>query len=111
MFRNLKSKRGVFNVLAGLAGTLAVENERQTGASERRSASLQRAAQLFGAAEAMRESIGAVIEPDERADYDRQLAILHAGLDPAALAEAWAAGRAMTFEQATAFALEGRPSE
>ncbi|HEU5098754.1 MAG TPA: BTAD domain-containing putative transcriptional regulator [Roseiflexaceae bacterium] len=66
-----------------------------------------RAARLFGAAEALRETIGLSQQSDERATYDRTVAALRAQLDAAAFAAAWAAGRVMTVEQAIADALAG----
>jgi predicted ATPase/DNA-binding CsgD family transcriptional regulator len=70
----------------------------------------QRAARLFGAAEALRERIGLPIPPVERADYDRAVALARAQLDPAAFNSAWAAGKALNWEQAAAYALEVQPS-
>jgi predicted neutral ceramidase superfamily lipid hydrolase len=66
----------------------------------------KRAAWLFGAAEALRETSGASIPPVDRADYDRILAAVRAQLDEQTFAAAWAEGRAMTLEQAIAYALE-----
>ena len=50
-----------------------------------------RAAQLFGAAAALRDAIGAPLPPSEQADYARNLAAARAG-DAEAFATAWAAG-------------------
>lgn len=66
----------------------------------------QRAARLFGAAQALRDRIGTPIPPVERADYDRARASASAQLDPAAFSAAWAEGLALTWEQAAALALE-----
>ena len=41
----------------------------------------------------------------ERAEYDHSVAAIHVQLDEATFAAAWAAGRAMTLEQALAEAL------
>jgi predicted ATPase/DNA-binding CsgD family transcriptional regulator len=65
-----------------------------------------RAAWLFGAAEALREAVGAFVLPLYRAEYDRGVAATRAGLDEAAFSAAWAEGRAMTPEQAVEYALE-----
>ena len=65
------------------------------------------AARLFGSAEALREAIGAPLPPVERADYERDVAAARSQLDEAAFATAWAAGQALTLEQAIAYALEG----
>jgi predicted ATPase/class 3 adenylate cyclase/Tfp pilus assembly protein PilF len=65
-----------------------------------------RAAQLFGAAETLREAIGAPLPPSERVDYDRDVAGARAQLDEATFAAAWAQGCAMTLEQAIELALD-----
>src|SRR5712691_12303089 len=58
------------------------------------------AAQLWGAAEALRNAIGVPIPPVERADYERSLSAARVHLGERAFAAAWAQGRAMTPEQA-----------
>lgn len=70
-----------------------------------------RAAWLFGAAEALRETVGAFVLPLYRAEYDRGVAAARAELGEEALAKAWAEGRAMTPEQALEYASskENRP--
>jgi predicted ATPase/DNA-binding CsgD family transcriptional regulator len=60
------------------------------------------AAQLWGAAEALRDAIGVPIQPVERADYERSLSAARVHLGERAFAAAWAQGRAMTPEQALA---------
>jgi hypothetical protein len=65
----------------------------------------ERAARLFGAAEALRESIGSNMTPSERREYDRAVLQLHAQTDAAALQATWAAGRALSMEQAIQLAL------
>jgi ATP/maltotriose-dependent transcriptional regulator MalT len=65
-----------------------------------------RAAWLFGAAEALREAVGAFVLPLYRAEYDRGVAATRTGLDEAAFSAAWSEGRAMTPEQAVEYALE-----
>ena len=64
-----------------------------------------RAAQLFGAAEGLREIIGSPLPPSERADYEVGLGLARAGLDAATFAAAQAAGVAMTIEQTVALAV------
>jgi hypothetical protein len=66
----------------------------------------QCAARLFGAAETLREQIGAPLLPVERPDYKRDVSAIHTQLDEVAFATAWAEGRTMTLEQAIAYALE-----
>jgi tetratricopeptide (TPR) repeat protein len=66
----------------------------------------QRAARLFGAAEALRERIGTPLPAVERADYDGAVALARAQLDPAAFSAAWAEGKVLGWEEAAAYALE-----
>jgi predicted ATPase/class 3 adenylate cyclase len=67
----------------------------------------KQAAQLLGAAEALREASGASIPPADHAEYERTVTAVRAQLDAATFAAAWAAGRALSLEQAIAYALEG----
>ncbi|MCB9101034.1 MAG: tetratricopeptide repeat protein [Anaerolineales bacterium] len=69
----------------------------------------ERAAQLLGAAENLREIGGAPLSMAYREAYDHKIAQVHDALGEAAFAAAWAAGRAMTLEQAVAYALEDLP--
>jgi non-specific serine/threonine protein kinase len=64
-----------------------------------------RAARLAGAADAIRESIGATIPAYAQAEYTEFLARLRQSLGEEALAAAWAEGRAMSVDQAVALAL------
>jgi DNA-binding CsgD family transcriptional regulator len=64
-----------------------------------------RAAGLLGAAEVLRDSYGLPLPPVYRASYERTVDAARAQLDEAAFAAAWAAGQAMTMEQAIAEAL------
>jgi predicted ATPase/class 3 adenylate cyclase len=66
----------------------------------------QRAARLFGAAEALREKIDIPMTAMERVEYDREIADLKAGMDEKVFSSAWAEGRALTMEQAIDCALE-----
>jgi non-specific serine/threonine protein kinase len=67
------------------------------------------AAKLLGAAEALRETIGATIPPVERPIYERLIALACGTLDNATLKSAWTKGRTMTPEQAVSCALESAP--
>jgi DNA-binding NarL/FixJ family response regulator len=69
-----------------------------------------RAAWLFGAAEALREAVGAFVLPLYRAEYDLGVAATRAGLEEAAFAAAWSEGLAMTPEQAVEYSLEPSPA-
>ncbi|HSH79246.1 MAG TPA: tetratricopeptide repeat protein [Herpetosiphonaceae bacterium] len=66
----------------------------------------ERALCLAGAAAALRENINMPLAPYEQARLDRRLAPARAQLDPAAWEMAAAEGRAMTLEQAVAYALD-----
>ena len=60
---------------------------------------------LFGAAASLRESIGSVIDPVDRADYENRLDSLSTELGEPRFVAAWNEGRAMSREQAVAYAL------
>ena len=84
---------GAINALAGLAAAAAIG-----GAPAR-------AAMLWGAATALRESYGIAMPPSERDRYVRRVAIAQARLDPMAWVSAWAQGQALSLEQAVEYAL------
>lgn len=67
-----------------------------------------RAALLYGAAETLRERITIPMTSQEKIEYDRQVAALRAGMDEKAFGAAWAEGRAMSMDQAIAYALQPR---
>jgi tetratricopeptide (TPR) repeat protein len=93
-FRELRSRRGIAECLDGLAATaLAGEDP-------------ERAARLWGAAEALREAAGAVMWLADRNEYEPRTTYLHARLDAAELRRAWAVGRALPLDQAIAEALQ-----
>lgn len=96
VLRELRDKVGTFYCLLGVAGVAG---------ARRRS---NRAARLWGAAEALREAAGFSMSPFTRNvyDYDGHLAAARAQLDAEAWDAAWAEGRAMTPEQAVEYALE-----
>ncbi len=60
------------------------------------------AAQLWGAADTLRDTLGVPIPPVELADYERSLSAARVHLGERAFAAAWAQGRAMTPQQALA---------
>ncbi len=64
-----------------------------------------RAARLWGAAEALREVLGATFSPFQRNVYGPYIAAARAQLDEAEWEAAWAAGKAMSSEQAIEYAL------
>ena len=65
----------------------------------------ERAARLFGAAEALREEVGWPLAPEEEALKDPYLGAARSQLDEASWEGAWAEGRAMSFEEAVSHAL------
>ena len=65
----------------------------------------QRAACLLGSAESVREAADSPMAAVERTEYTEHVAALHAQMDVASFAAAWASGRALTVDQAIAFAL------
>ena len=91
---------GVMNVTAFLVqASAAVASARGRPA---------RAARLWGAAESLREAIGASLSPAEAHAHAPYVEAARTDLDAAAWAEAWAEGRAMAAEKATAYALARR---
>jgi predicted ATPase/DNA-binding CsgD family transcriptional regulator len=86
--RKTGSKLNIAICMEGMASILAVKRE------------LARAAFLWGAAEALRESIGAPIWPVERASYDLSVASTRTLLGERAFGTAWDDGRTMPLEQA-----------
>jgi hypothetical protein len=62
-------------------------------------------ARLFGAAEALLESLEIGMTPAQRVEWDHNVSALCGHLDAAAHETAWEEGRAMAFERAVAEAL------
>jgi predicted ATPase/class 3 adenylate cyclase len=92
--REVGDKWGIAHSLEGFAGLAEA------------SGNPARAARLFGAAEALRDSIGAPVRPTDRPDYDQRVAAARAQLTSEAFTAAWVAGRAMTLSQAVEDALD-----
>ncbi len=95
LFSRLGDKAAIAECLEGLAGAVGLEEQEPI-----------RAAELFGAAEALREVMGAPIPPSSRSRYDHNLAIARAQLDAEAWEAAWERGRSMTMEETISLALE-----
>lgn len=66
---------------------------------------LTRAARLGGAATAIRETVGAPMQPNELPDWERTMVDLRASMDATALSLAWAEGQALDLDAAIAYAL------
>jgi non-specific serine/threonine protein kinase len=72
---------------------------------------LERAAQLFGAAEAQSQAMNTILLHNLGPEvYERNLASVREGLKEAAFTQAWNEGQAMTLEQIIEFALHGPKS-
>jgi predicted ATPase/transcriptional regulator with XRE-family HTH domain len=86
----------LLHILSGFAGVLGMMKKPE------------QAARLFGAVESLVESIGMAgrMNPSDQKEFDHYVAIVSTQLNQAAFANAWAAGRAMTMEQAIAYAFE-----
>jgi predicted ATPase/DNA-binding XRE family transcriptional regulator len=74
------------------------EIERKRGRSER-------AARLYGAADDLRQRVDTGVDPPERSEHERSIALARAQLGPARWDSAWAVGRAMSL-RAVEWALE-----
>ncbi len=96
-FRDVGNRNGIAFTLELSAG-LTVRDEHSLAAA--------RAARLFGAANAVRAAIGSPLAPFDQPTYDADVQAARAHLDNDAWEAAWAEGRAMTLEQAIAYALE-----
>jgi tetratricopeptide (TPR) repeat protein len=90
----LGNKSEISSCLEGLASVANAHKE------------FKRALVLLGAAEALREQIGAPLPLADRADYDHQVTIARAGFDDQQHSILWKQGREMPLEQAIVYALE-----
>jgi predicted ATPase/Tfp pilus assembly protein PilF len=68
----------------------------------------KQAAQIGGAAAALREALGVPISPEQRTSHDQAVQAMRGALGEEAFAAAWAAGRAMPLDQAISLALSHR---
>src|SRR5687768_9471501 len=67
---------------------------------------LDKAAHLFGAAEALRKKIGMVIHSVDRPDYDKHIELLKSKMSAAEFDSAWADGAKMSFEEVYQYAMQ-----
>jgi predicted ATPase/class 3 adenylate cyclase len=93
-FKKNGEKIGVIYTLEGWAGLAMLQGQ------------FERAAQLIAWADHGRKISGHPRPPVEQADVDRDLATIRAQLDEATFAAAQATGRAMTMDEAIAYALK-----
>jgi hypothetical protein len=91
--REMGNRPGIAECLEGLAAVV--------GAGQS-----ARAARLLGAADALRRVIATPLPPVERPSYEATVTATRVALGEAAFAAAWAAGQALTLEEAVAEALE-----
>jgi tetratricopeptide (TPR) repeat protein len=91
----LGAKGGVAESLEGL------------GALAARQSDGERAARLLGAAEALREAIGAPVPPPERMDYEEAVRRARELLGAEVFEACWREGRGMKWEEAAEVGLEG----
>ena len=66
----------------------------------------ERCARLWGAAAALRETIGFPMSPADREKQEREMTVVRETLGADSFAMAWVQGQAMTMEQAIEYALE-----
>jgi predicted ATPase/DNA-binding XRE family transcriptional regulator len=92
LYWELGSIDGVAILLEGLSGVAAAQGQPR------------RAARLLGAAAAIRDAVGMPLSSNAQAIYERLLAPARAQLDPTAWQAELAHGRAMSIEQAVAYA-------
>jgi tetratricopeptide (TPR) repeat protein len=90
--RDIGEKRGIAQCLEGLADLATAKGDPE------------RAARLWGAAEALRQVIGASLSQSARADYERTVTAVRSALGEERFTLALAQGRTMTLEQTIAYA-------
>jgi predicted ATPase/DNA-binding SARP family transcriptional activator len=94
--RALGDKMNIAYLLESFGSLEIVEERIATGIS------------FFGAADALREALGAEISPREAKDYAHYMAVAHSKLDAADFDRAWANGSALSMDQAIDLALSGK---
>jgi len=88
LWRALRDRWNTAAALDGVAGLVVANGQ------------AERAARLFGAADALREAAGVPLPENERADHDRYLATARRELGDEAFASAWDAGQRLSLEEA-----------
>ena len=96
IFDGLGDRSGVANGLEGFA-LLASAKE-----------AWRRSARIWGAAQRLREEIGAPMRLHDQAEYNRSVSSALAAWGDDAFNEAWREGRAMSLDDAVRYALDGR---
>ena len=90
----LGDKRGVAECLGGLAAVMLWTSEEE------------KAVRLWGAANALRDSLGAPLSLEERARQDNQVGQARSALGEATFTAVWEEGSALRWEKAVSYALE-----
>lgn len=93
IFQQQGNQRGVALCLAGLAGAAGQMGQ------------CARAARLFGAEYALHETIGALLEPADRAERDQHMTFVRSQLDVPTFQVNWNEGTQMKMEDAASYAL------
>ena len=92
--RDVNEREGLPSDFSGLARAAALAGDRM------------RAARLWGAAAALREAMEVPLAPKDLQEYEARIEAVRAEGDAEAFAAAWAEGRALSAEEAIAYALE-----
>lgn len=92
-------KEGIAAALEGLAALTGMQGHPVS------------AARLYGSAESLRTLLGAPLTPIDRPLYQQSIAALRAQLDEPTFLNAWAAGQALTLEEAIAEAVQVKARE
>ena len=95
ILRQLRDQQGITETLEGMAAVAAALNQ------------MSQAAQLWGAASSLRETIGCPLPPGGQEEMDKLVASGRLTLGEYAFTAAWDAGRALSWEQAVEYALAG----
>ncbi len=93
MHQEKGNRQGIAECLAALGGVMTAEGH------------IDRAARLFGAADALLERIKVPLTPADRTQYDGDLAAARSQADERAWQAGWVEGRAMSLEQAVEYAM------
>jgi len=89
--------RGPWFLSRGLQGLAAIESAK---------GQYLRATTLLGAAEQLRETVGAAVMPAFRTEYDQMIALAKRNLNPEVFNAAWLKGKRMSPEQSIFYALQ-----
>src|SRR5205085_748481 len=103
--REMGDRQGLAESLEAVAGLSVAEGH---GSGDPGKVSLEEAAQIWGAAERLREELGSPIVPSDLPQHKRYIAAAREALGEELFLVAWAGGRALHLNQAMALALGER---